>query len=226
MINKTNAVIFTCSKHVEAARIAAKSASRFFNVVLAFDQKDEIPDVDYKVVKTTFNRNGNLNGFDCALGIAGVLMDHMDGDWVVKLDSDMVIHSTDAVSGCDVGGYVHPICPTALVGCYYGVSSAPLAYAIECIKKCKDWGVRNQAEDVLVTGFACEHKQSVVKRTSSKKMAVWHPTIAPNPKVAVANFGNHRVNGEWHRPEALRAMLEYSQRSIDTFQIKTPPITQ
>jgi hypothetical protein len=214
-----NAVIFTCEKHHVASMIAAKAASSLFNVVFAVDENDRFNGNGFPVVKTSFERKGNLNGVECALGICEVLMAYANDGLVVKMDSDMVVKTNEITIDCDVGGYIHPFCPSSMVGCFYAASKKSLEHAYACIKDCEGMGVRNFSEDVLITGYASQTKGANVKRLSNKLISVWHPTIAPNPKKLLANFGNYRVNGDWHHKDALASMAAYAAKSIDTIQV-------
>lgn len=50
------------------------------------------------LISTNFNRNGNLNGFDCINGMFGEyakISQKFDYDYLIKLDSDCVINSFD-----------------------------------------------------------------------------------------------------------------------------------
>lgn len=53
------------------------------------------------LISTNFNRNGNLNGFDCINGMFeeyAKISQKFDYDYMIKLDSDCVLNSFDYIT--------------------------------------------------------------------------------------------------------------------------------
>jgi hypothetical protein len=97
---RATAVIFTFPKDYEAAGIAARALRNCgCRVVLAIDGKDPMVHIDGadRMVHTHFQRKGNLNGIDCMLGIIDTLAGQArdDDEWLLKVDSDTVVHSLE-----------------------------------------------------------------------------------------------------------------------------------
>jgi hypothetical protein len=132
-IMKATAVIFTYPKDYEAAGIAARALRNCgVRVVMAIDGKDPAIHIDgaEQVVRTHFPRKGNLNGIDCMLGIIDTLAGQVreDDEWVLKVDSDTVVHSMkwleDMPDGKGLVGTGHDPAKNdgrTLYGCCYAV---------------------------------------------------------------------------------------------------------
>jgi hypothetical protein len=210
---KTKAVIFTCSAHIEAAKIAAEAASRFYDIVVAIDEKDDIGPVNWAEHETTgFERGGNLNGYECAKGVAEVLLRHAKNGFVVKIDSDTVVKTSDGFVGYDIAGYVQPLRPPALLGCYYSISERALVHALACIKRCPYFGIKRYPEDATITSFAQTLAKDNFKSNifPIKRLGVWNPSMAPNLKSKVGNFGTFSKKGNWCHEESLAAMRKFA----------------
>ena len=216
-----NAVMFTCSRHEKAALIAAEAASAYYNVILAFDKDDVVFESPYRSVSTGFSRNGNLNGFEAARGIADTLLANMEGDAILKFDSDTVIKDNSFFYGYDAAGFAHPFVPTAMLGCCYHLSRQALEFSIEKLKKLEYMGIRVQGEDVLITSYASSMRAEGFKLNllSNKHIGVWHPTLSPVLTCKIGNFGNYRIDANWHHESALLAMKQYADGTIDTPQV-------
>lgn len=167
---------------------------------------------EFPVIKTNFNRGGNLTGQDSTMGVANVMLSMVKNGKVFKLDSDTVIKNNSFFEIGDIAGFTHPNAPAGALGCCYSISERALLYAIECLKKLRENGVRTQAEDILITSYANTYRVPDFESRiySNKLLGVWHPDLAPNIYLSVANFGNHRINGEWAHPSAIEAMRRYA----------------
>lgn len=95
---------FTYGQDLEFVRVSAAHARKFVprSQVYIFDDaqhpvtEEGAAELDKLAVyrKTTFPRNGNLNGKDCVLGIheaMGAALEESGSKWVFKLDSDTLI---------------------------------------------------------------------------------------------------------------------------------------
>lgn len=211
------AVIFTCPKHLEAAKIAAQAAERWFDVWLAFDGKDGITSVaGQRVLVTTFARGGNLTSYEAPLGVLRVLDSVCpEGGRVVKIDSDTVIRDPSFLMQGDVCGFQHMAIPMAAYGCCYALSKAAVKAAIDEITTTEHRGCKCPIEDIVVTSCARSAPNCVANILPSARLAVWHDTLAPAPFGVVANFGNNRVNGDWCHPYVLEQMRKFASLGVD-----------
>lgn len=209
---KTKAIIFTCNKHIEAAKIAAEAASKYFDVILAMDGNEQVGELGQNCIKTNFARNGNLNGMSASLGVAQTLLAHCDSGYVVKLDSDMVIKDDSQLVGNDIAGFPQPRNPPTLLGCCYHISRRALEHAIACLSKAEALGVQVFPEDTIITGYAqtlhvSDFKQNIMPLNT---LGVWHPVRAPVMRGKIANFGINRIAGNWCHEQSLAAMRQYA----------------
>lgn len=209
---KTKAVIFTCVKHLEAAKIAAEVASRNLDVVLAFDSSEKGASVPDGSIWTNFPRGGNLNGFDAARGVATTMLSLCDSGHVIKIDSDTIIKDASMFLDFDIAGFPQPHYAPALYGCCYSVSRRALEHAIACIDKAVNRGIKVFPEDTIITGYAQtlhkdDFKENIVPL---KYLGAWHPEKAPKIKSRIGNFGIYRLNGNWCHEQSIAAMREYA----------------
>lgn len=208
---KAKAVIFTCMKHLGAANIAAEAASRHFDVTLALDKSEYCSCVSGKVIWTEFQRKGNLNGYDASIGVAKTLLAHSDSGYVVKIDSDTIVKDAEPLFGYDISGFPQVHYPPSLLGCCYSISTRALEHSIKCIEKSVELGIKSYPEDVVITGYAQTlNKDDFTSNIMSiKRLGVWHPIQAPLIRSKIANFGIHRIAGNWCHDESLAAMRTY-----------------
>ena len=205
------AVIFTCHKHAEAARMAAQAASRHMEVVLAVDQSESHLFDGENVVYTAFPRGGNLNGPEACLGVANLLLDYATDGYVVKIDSDTILNDPSGLVGYDIAGFPRPFYPPTLLGCAYGISRQALEHVIPCIYNAVSSGYMRFPEDGVITGFAQTLRNPSFRSNilNLKDIGLWHPSKNPRPQGAVINFGNFRNNIDWCTDASLSAMREY-----------------
>jgi len=208
---RTKAVIFSCLKHIRAARIAAEAASRFFDVIIAIDGNEDEAEMSECFIKTKFPRGGNLNGIGACKGIAETLLAHSQNGYVVKLDSDTVIKESACFDGYDIAGFTHPYRPPSVLGACYGISARSLEHVIKRVDMAKDFGVTSFPEDAIITSYAQTLAKDDFKSNIMplSKLGVWHPKIAPVLKHRIANFGIYRIKGDWCHDESLAAMSHY-----------------
>lgn len=96
------AVIFTYPPDYVMASYAAESLRRCgIGVTLAVDKADPKLVVDgCEVVRTSFPRNGNLNGMETVIGQLETLRQASDGShFVLKVDSDSMVFATTWLDG-------------------------------------------------------------------------------------------------------------------------------
>lgn len=208
---RTKAVIFSCLKHIKAARIAAEAASRHFDVVLAMDGNEDNSAVEGQFIETKFQRNGNLNGFDACKGIAETLLAHSDSGYVVKIDSDTIVKDATVLIGYDLAGFPQPKYPPTLLGCCYHISERALRHSIACLNRARDIGITAYPEDTIITGYAQTLREPNFKENiiPLNRLGVWHPTHAPEIRSRIANFGIYRTDGNWCHDSSLAAMTHY-----------------
>lgn len=91
------ALIFTHAPDYPLAVVAATQLLHHgIETILCIDQKEETEPEWPLVRRTTFERSGNLNGVEAVSGIIDLLEEYGKGmDWIMKVDSDVIIFSID-----------------------------------------------------------------------------------------------------------------------------------
>lgn len=218
-----SSVIFTCGKHLEAAEIAAQAASRFSKVHFIIDRSEKGLSSTCPIIWSDWNRGGNLNGYDAVMGVANAMLSVSDSGYVMKIDSDTLVNDPYLFTSYDIAGFPQSKRPPALLGCCYMISKRALMHAITCIEDSPRIGILEFAEDACITGYArtmtgvsCFNANIIPLR----RLGVWCPVAAPliSQNAPAANFGNVRINGEWHHKDAISAMKQHLARSIDKSQ--------
>lgn len=129
-------VIYTYPPDYHMAGISARMLSTLqgLKVVLAIDQNDPPFACEFAtVVRTTFNRQGNLNGKEFVQGHLRLMAEHATGEYTWKLDSDTALINacrlldgrTETVVGLWVEGMF------GMNGCCYAIRTADLPAMIE-----------------------------------------------------------------------------------------------
>jgi len=129
-------IIYTYPPDYLMAGISARMLTerQGLKVVLAIDQKDPPLACEFAtVVRTTFSRQGNLNGKEFIQGHLRLMADHATGDYTWKLDSDTaLINARRLLSGRTetvVGLWVKGM--SGMNGCAYALRTADLPAMIE-----------------------------------------------------------------------------------------------
>lgn len=158
---KTTAVIFTYPPDFEIASLAASALRRLgVWVWLAIDSADGLPEIEGAgLIRTRFDRRGNLNGLDATLGILDclALAAAQDGaERVLKVDSDTLVRSLDWLEAVeDVVGCGHDIPPgQQLFGACYAIRPTVLPALRDRVAI--NGTARSRAEDVLIGNAAEE----------------------------------------------------------------------
>lgn len=214
------AVIFTHGPDYAKALIATRSLEKLgVEVWWAVDQADPIePPAHVRVKRTTFARNGNLNGIDCVIGILQVLRDVGRGaKWVMKIDSDAMVLSLDFLQARTerlVGMNHAPVRgPHALFGFCYALKPEAVGDFIVCAAVRGE--LPKRAEDMIMgelgAGLGCHqypfHRWSGVFSAwsweTTLEVSDWIPRyqvlVVQPPKGAKREVGREQVRAMMQR---------------------------
>lgn len=139
------AIIYTHPPDYLMAGISARVlAARGVEVVLAIHEDAPPLACEFaKVVRTSFDRQGNLNGREFILGHLRLMQQHASGGYTIKLDSDTLLIDPDRLlSGREesaVGVYVSGM--NGMQGCCYALKTSDLPAIIEVAEIWKTHGL-------------------------------------------------------------------------------------
>lgn len=182
-------------------------------VTVADDARDRMPEdvcallraAGCRVVVTDFNRKGNLNGTECAVGMLDTFRDEAaahGADTVIKLDPDMWLGSLRWLPGADEAGAVFSF-KGVIMGAY-----AMRAAAIPALRRGvleNKWSCRVPEAFAIGTNLV---RQGAVVHPTQNHLAEWTPEldVESHDIVLMARWPR------WAREEGMRRLTAAHRR--------------
>lgn len=133
------AVIYTHPPDYRIAGISARAlAAQGLKVIVAIDEKEPPFACDFAtIVRTSFKRQGNLNGTDFILGNLALMLEHASGEYTFKIDSDtLLLNPAGLVAGLDaVAVGIWPEGMDGMYGACYALRTDAIPAIMEEVRK-------------------------------------------------------------------------------------------